>query len=221
MAKEKELYSIVIIGGMNPRIHHPSWYRFMDLISPEELEEAVVSPLTFIIPPMGQFQSSHLTVTCQEERWEIKTNDSEQVQRIIDLTSRLFDDLLPHTPVTAAGFNFHFRRETKREDVAEYLASLLVKTPLGLTSKNIASGEMTLRRNSKDNMSFVTIKSSPSASKWIHTHHNFEYKFIAPDTNPGYFKLGKIFAERFACDRSDAEEQTKRIIEAINDSIEV
>lgn len=213
MPEQKDTYNIVLLGGMNPRIHHPSWYRFVGLFDDEEVDQAVKAPNTFVVLPMAQIETPKFTIVCQDDKWEIKTLVPDQVQRLQDITSRLFDDILPHTPLMAAGFNFFLFRVTARE-VGSYLASSLANTPLGLKRDNLSSGEVTLRRVFDDHTSQVSIKPAPEDAKTVLVHHNFEYKFM----KEGPFKLGDVIARRYGVDRSEAEEQTELIVSSINRS---
>ncbi len=212
MAEEKDTYAIVVLGGMNPRIHHPSWYRFVGLFDKEEADLATTSPLTLIISPLAQIKTPTLTIRCQDMRWEISTSEQDQVQRIQGITSRLFDDILPHTPVSAAGFNFNYRRATKAPDVAGYLASVLINAPLGLRVDNAVSGELILRRSFDDHTSLVSVQPASDDRRTVLSSYNFEYQF----KHEGSFKLGDVIAQRYGIDRRESEEQTDLIVEAIN-----
>jgi hypothetical protein len=214
MSDQNDTYTIVLIGGMNPRIHHPSWYRLVNLFDEEEADQGTKAPGTFITPLVSQIQVPKLTIVCQDNRWEIRTSDPGQVQRIQDMTSRLFDEILPHTPVMAAGFNFNYRKATTAPDVGAYLASVLSNAPLGLKAANAMSGEFNLRRTIDDHTAFVNIQPALDDKQAILISHNFEYPF----KNEGFFKLGDVIAKRYGLDRSESEEQADLIVQAINRS---
>src|SRR5208282_3573092 len=158
MLEQMDTYAIVLIGGMNPRIHHPSWYRLVGLFDEEEAEAALKTAHTLITPPLSQIQTPKLTIVCQDDRWEIRTSDPDQVERIQEITYRLFDDILPHTPVQAAGLNFNFVKDTNSSDVAGYLASVLVNAPLGLTTANAVAAEFVLRRSFDDHTVLTAVR---------------------------------------------------------------
>lgn len=112
MADENELrveYSVVIVGRMNPAIHHPYWYKTHQLISDEELQEslsngqlqAVSNPAMSIL----QFATTSFRVLCQPDKWEIHAKNGDNLARILSLTKSVFDGLLPQTPTTAMGLN--------------------------------------------------------------------------------------------------------------------
>jgi|SRR5208282_2476880 len=214
MSDQTDTYAIVVVGGMNPLIHHPSWYRAVELLNDEEVEQATRTPFLIVTRPLSQFQTPKLTIACQDNRWEIRTSDPDQVQRIQDITSRVFDEILPHTPVMAAGFNFNYRRATTAKDVAGYLASVLINAYLGLKGDHATSGEVTLRRSFDEHTALANVQPAPDDKGAVLIAHNFEYQF----KHEGSFNLGDVIRQRYGLDRSESEEQTAVIVEAINRS---
>jgi hypothetical protein len=212
MAEQNDIYAIVLIGGMNPRIHHPSWYRLVNLFGDEEAEQGIRTPSTFITPLMSQIQTPKLTIACQDNRWEIRTSDPGQVQRIQDITSMLFDEILPHTPLMAAGFNFTYRKATAASDVGLYVATVLSRAPLGLKADHAMSGEVILRRSFNEHTALVNVQPVADEKQAALISHNFEYQF----KDEGFFKLGEIIARRYGADKSESEEQTALIVDAID-----
>ena len=75
MAEPAELYSIVIVGSMNPRIHHPAWYEAVKILS---AEEASAASLVACTPMASQFQLPGLNIICLQDRWEIQTQDPQE-----------------------------------------------------------------------------------------------------------------------------------------------
>ncbi len=213
MSGEKDLYFIVILGGMNPRIHHPYWYRSVGLLDTEETEQALKTPNTLITPPLAQIHTPNLTIVCQEDRWEIRTTELGQIQKLQEITSKLFDEILPHTPVLAAGFNFHLRRATESQDVGRILAATLYKAPLDLKPDHATGGEAVLRRTHDDHTASVNVQMAPNDKRYVYCLYNFEYRF---EGTSGHFSLGDVVTRRFAVDRGEAEEQTNLIVAAIN-----
>jgi hypothetical protein len=212
MAVENNTYAVVVLGGMNPRIHHPSWYRLVGLFDEKEAELATQSPMMVITPPMSVIKTPMLTISCQEMRWEITTSEPSEVERIQEITTRLFDEILVHTPVSTIGFNFNYRRATIAPDVAACLASVLARVPLGLKAEHATSGELTLRQTFDDHTALVNVQPASDDKQVILSFYNFEYYF----KHEGFFKMGDIIAKRYGIDKAEAEEQTKLIVAAIN-----
>ena len=212
MPVEKDTYAIVVLGGMNPRIHHPSWYRLVGLFDEKEAELATESPLMIITPPMSLIKTQTLTISCQEMRWDITTSEASDLTRMQKLTARLFDEILVHTPVSTIGFNFNYRRATIAPDVAGCLASALTHSPLGLNAGHATSGELILRRSFDDHTALVNVQPALDDKQAVLTLYNFEYQF----KHEGFFKLGDVIAKRYGIDKGESEEQSKLIVGAIN-----
>jgi hypothetical protein len=41
MLKDSDMYSVVILGSMNPRIHHPKWYQLAGIFTEADVESAI------------------------------------------------------------------------------------------------------------------------------------------------------------------------------------
>src|SRR5205814_909544 len=122
-----DVYNIVVVGAMNPRIHHPSWYELVGLLTPEQAKEALASSATFGLPGFAQLAapSLGLTISCNEKQWTVQTENREKISLLQSITFRVFDELLKHTPVSAYGFNIIYSRETRCPSVGKYLADLI------------------------------------------------------------------------------------------------
>lgn len=212
MPEQKNTYAIVLIGAMNPRIHHPAWYQTVGLLDKDEAEAAMKLPLTLTTPMLAQLQTPKLLINCQDNRWEIRTVELDQVQRIQDITCKVFDELLVHTPIAAAGFNFTTYNETACKDVGMYLSAAAVKSGIGLKGDNAVAAELTLRRRFDDHTSLVIVQPVADNPRAVLITQNFEY----PIQGEGFFKLADVFTRRYADDRSQADDQTALIVAAIN-----
>ena len=215
MSDDKELYSIVVIGAMNPRIHTPAWYSHFELISKEQFEATSLSPGTVMAPQIAQFQLDAMGVLCLPDRWEIKTTRKTETDRIVAVTQKIFDELLMHTPVFAVGFNFLYQKKTQARDVGRLLASRLALLPFGLERWSADSGELSLRRSSNNKSNGLAIGPSPEADAptYISIAFNCEYRFI----EPGQFKLEDEVFPKYASDLGDAEQQSLLIVQSINE----
>jgi hypothetical protein len=129
MAGPTDLFSIVVAGAMNPRIHHPAWYSEVKILTPEEARLATAGPLV-CTPVVSQFQFEGYAILCTGERWEIQTPDARKLDRMLDIAGRTFDTLI-HTPVSAFGLNFHFARPTGLQNVGKRLAEMINRLPFG------------------------------------------------------------------------------------------
>lgn len=218
MTAEKSLYTIVVIGAMNPRIHHPAWYRLVGLSSEEEEKNAENAQL-ICSTQVSQFRIGEVVVSCQQDRWEIRTENPQLTNRLQDITAKVFDELLQQTPVSQFGFNFNHQKHTKCPNVARLLSEIIIKMPFGLRNGNSVGIEMRIHRQLdidverfKGVRNQVVLNSLPDAPTDVFVANNYDY-LLPPQ---GYFKIGEYLSTRYSPDRLDAEEQTKNIVDSIN-----
>ena len=208
-----DVYNIVVVGAMNPRIHHPSWYELVNLLSPEQAKEALASSATFGLPGIAQLSapSLGLTISCNEQKWTVQTENRERTSLLQGITFRVFDELLKHTPVSAYGFNIIYRRETRCPSVGRFLADLIAGTQLGLTADE---ADITLRRSLDNYKGQVIIQRTPHDGGTISLSFNHEYSMLG--YQDGFFTLGDRIPAQFEAALTDAEQQTARIVGEIN-----
>jgi hypothetical protein len=219
MSTEKSIYSIVVLGTMNPRIHSPAWYRLVGLISEEEMQEANQNEL-LIFPMVAKWQLKDLTMLCQFERWELQTDDQSVLPRVQDVAAQVFDRFLEHAVVGALGFNFNFERDTHRANAGHRLVSLLAIKNIGLKQDGIVSGEMALRRhiNGRTVNVNVRVPDGHEAGSRVSVNSNYEYRFNSPTMQK--LSLAETITSRFQNDLADADDQTRQIIQSFADSSE-
>lgn len=211
MARGEDLYNIVVLGAMNPSIHHASWYRLVELCSPEEADAAAVRPNSFASRAVSQVDFGDYIVTCHEQRWEIATKNENRIDRILDLAGRIFDEVLLHTPVAAMGFNFIYFREEADAKLAVSLATR-IGSALDIDSDGASSGTLAIRRHSGGRLCQVTLE-IPEGSDTVQVRNNFEYRLDRPSFE--FFKLADTIAERHPKDRAEAIAQTDRVVHSL------
>jgi len=212
-----DVYNIVVVGAMNPRIHHPSWYEIVGLLTPEQAQEALTSPATFGLPRLTQLSvpSLRLTISCNEQQWTAQSEDRESIGLLQSITFRVFDELLKHTPVTAYGFNIFYQRETRCPSVGKFLADLIAESQLGFPADE---ADITLRRALGDYKCQVIIQKSPHDKGTVSLSFNQEYSMIGPPNQ--FFMMRERVPAQFDAALTDAEEQTARIVGEINTTAE-
>lgn len=208
-----DVYNIVVVGAMNPRIHHPSWYELVGLLTPEQAKEALANSATFGLPGIAQLSapSLGLTISCNEQKWTVQTDSRETTILLQSIAFRVFDELLKHTPVSAYGFNIIYRRETRCPSVGRFLADLIAGSRLGLPADE---ADITLRRSLDDYKGQVIIQRSPHGEGTVSLSFNHEYSMIG--SQEGFFVMGERVPAQFEAALTDAEEQTARIVGEIN-----
>ena len=212
-----DFYNIVVAGAMNPRIHHPSWYQLVKIITKEEAEEALASSGTFGIQGMTQLNipSSHLTIICNEQRWEVQTDSRANLERIQNISWEVFDKYLVHTPVNVFGLNFNFQRSTNCTDVPVFLANQVVAMGVGLDGDAVSDADITLRSKFDDHTSQVSVQKSPTSKQDISVSCHYEYP--VGTTGGGFFSLKEKIAERIGSALKDAEAKRDLVVQAINE----
>jgi hypothetical protein len=171
MAEPAELYSLVVVGNMNPRIHHPAWYAAVNILSPEE---AGAASLTACTPVFTHFQLPGLAVLCTDERWEIQSQDANKLQRMLDIAGRTFEALM-HTPISAFGLNFFFVRQTGLNDVGRRLAELINGLPLGRRPAESDRTQITTTTASPDRQIQETVSAAPEDASFVRVAYNVNH----------------------------------------------
>src|SRR5882724_4226406 len=88
--------SIVMRGSFNPGIFQPFWLAKQGLISEEAAGAATIE---VIHPEVSSFEiSPDFRLSVQHDVFQIGRTIAPLVP-ICDLTSRIFGDILPHTPI--------------------------------------------------------------------------------------------------------------------------
>jgi hypothetical protein len=210
--QESVLYSVVIIGGMNPLIHHPSWYEHLGILTREETEAALQDAQTLTSPPAAQIVLAGLRIACVQGRWDVSATTPEGRGRILDIAARTFDTL-EHTPVAAFGLNFNFKRRTHHPDSGSVLARLLEQLPIGLDSGRGKTGALTWKAaTGPTNETSIEISGVPGAPSLVSIANNFHHAIEAT----GRFALGPLLREAWSSDEPSARSSTERVVAALN-----
>jgi hypothetical protein len=216
MPETSDLCAIVVVGTMDPRIHHPSWYEIEKVLTAEEAKEALTSGELVCAPILARFRTARFTIVCQQDRWEIQTTAPEALERLLEIAVRLFDGVLPSTPVAAFGLNFVFHRETGVPDVGASLASAVASLPLGLTPAEKATAQLTRTTTFPERTIQESISVPPGAATMVLVAYNFHY----PISEKGKFDLGPRMRVRWQEDHQEALSRAERLASALGRSVE-
>lgn len=178
-------YNIVVLGAMNPLLHSPGWYRLVELISEDEMQEAVGAATTVCIPPVAQFECNQLKITCQPQRWEVHTTSFDRTDRIVEIAGRVFDDLLNQTPISSFGLNFIFSFDIGK-DAAKAVADRIKNSGLDFNWKNALAAELNIVIDQNDHREAVKITQDESV---VQFSNNFHYDIIPTSDSPKHFSL--------------------------------
>ena len=120
-------HSIVLVGHMNPSIHHPSWYEAIEAIKSADVEVATNQFPVVTTPQMSSFSTAGFNLKCLLDRWEISVSDPSRESQALDVASKAFS-VLGETPITRFGINYQGSRELEHS-TPESLAAALSSTP--------------------------------------------------------------------------------------------
>jgi hypothetical protein len=115
--------SIVMIGNFNPQIFHPFWFANYEIITEEAAENAVVP---FIHPEISTFRiDAEFNVQVERNRFSIDRGFAPLI-RVADVVTKVFGELLPHTPIGQVGINrmvhFNVKSVDERDRIGQILA---------------------------------------------------------------------------------------------------
>ncbi len=204
------LRSIVVVGALNPRIHHPSWYRYNKLISQKEERSALQSEQSVCTPVFSQFAVPDLAVVCDQSRWEIRTEDDgeETIARLPAIAAGVFG-LLAQTPVGAFGFNIQAHLPTNLGNVQEHLAQLVLGLGIGIESAGVSAAELKLKRALQDRVNNIQVQPSVRGKHLVFVAINSHREI---DAEAGeLFDLGRLIQEHFASDCAAALKEAEQI----------
>ena len=210
--REQDFCSIVVLGDMNPKIHHPTWYQLINLITEDDVQTAedVVST-----SPLSHFKTPAFTIICATNRWEIQTSKEESLDRVLRITIVVFD-LLGQTPVEVFGFNFNYQRPTRISDISSFLGMRVASLELGLPVNGESSARINYLKSSGDRRTGITLHASNLGAEFIYAGINFHYEVKKLVGNKKQFDLGTLIRSRFEADRSEAVERLSRILHSVD-----
>lgn len=137
----QEGFAVVLLGSMNPALHHPAWYESIGAISSDEEKDALSREFVFV-PQIAQFSTGGFELLCDPQRWQIVTTDASRIPRLVQLASVVFDEKLVETPLTAVGLNFLNHAKTSCPNVAGVFSEMLTRLPLGFRAQPGSSGKV-------------------------------------------------------------------------------
>ena len=209
----KELYSIVVVGKMNPAIHHPVWYQYLGLLDQRERDAAVGGPLV-VMQQVSQFKAPAFTILCTPDRWEIQAFYREFMDRILVIASKVFD-VLTHTPVSSYGFNFHVHKEVNVENPGRSLGNVVRRLPFGLNLSDNMEGELSAVAVSPYHRLTISVANSPLGQSLAWIRFNAHYD-VAVRAEPTHFDLASLLTEHFWPDFERAQRYNQSVADGFS-----
>jgi hypothetical protein len=179
--------SVVVVGHMNPAIHHPAWYLAGGSLKPEESEAIAVRGGVVIVPQFARFETERWRIECSPDRWQISTLSGTAAAEVIEIACSTFERLC-ETPISAFGLNYdHSGLLVPGTAPFERLMSTLTlesyavrQVAFGRAMDPISSSGVTLRRQLN---AILEVKAEAPAVLHSNVHHDIEL------AQSGYFDL--------------------------------
>jgi hypothetical protein len=215
-----ELYTIVVAGPMNPRLHYPLWYHAIGCLSEEEANAGRESGSFVMLPQAAQFDVADISISCTIERWEIRTTLSAHRDRILDIACRVFEKLY-ETPITVFGHNTVLHLDTKAKKVADVLVKMMTDTGLGFPAAGTAQDCKInfVDRKDKDSKNSTAIAVGQSALRdhAVFVSHNTQR---APTSDGTHFDLTPLLRSLRAEHDAGVAAFNETVVAGINRAVE-
>lgn len=209
--------SLVVAGAMNPRIHHPSWYRAIDAISKDAEQLALNDSETIVIETHAQFKTAEYRIGCELDKWILQSSELGAEKHFADLARIVFDDKLHETPVTAFGLNKTMHVETPCENVGERLSIGIANANLGVEDFGASAGTFEVQRVREDGCQIkLQVQPSTHDDRFVFGYLNYHYT-IPTQQEFIHFPLGDLVDKHLSEDMSEAEELISRLAAALGD----
>jgi hypothetical protein len=211
-AEVPDVWMIVVMGNFDPRTHHPRFYEAIEAISAEERDFAEklleAGPLAWVV------RSKLFNMVIQPNRWEIQTETKEQRQRIIEVTTKLFD-YLKTAQVPAIGINCMIHLDTKAKDVTEVIRRKVLSADLGISNLDGMEAQLAFRIHERSFTTTRAISPSIAGPSKLFVLQDHEIRPAVSNERPSV-NVGDILRESAIRVWSDADKFGSSIVEKIN-----
>jgi hypothetical protein len=209
----REVYSITVAGSMNPRIHHPQWYRVIGAISEEELQQSLKERMA-ISPIITQFsvESARFAVACQADRWDIQTDSRGGTNRILDIAVKVFQKL-PETPVQFYALTAARHLDTLLSNIKEELAKLMVGLGIGFPEGRSPGSTLELAVAADEYLSTLQVQPSMLSENAVFVSYadQFQKAGIGPLSS-----VGALIMARYGAYLNRADEVAETVVSKLN-----
>jgi hypothetical protein len=190
----RELHSIVVLGAMNPRLHHPQWYREIGAIDETELQSALSETMN-VTPTFTQFQFGNppIVISSQADFWQIQLTEEKLWPRMVEMASIVFAKL-DETPVSAFALNTQLHRDTSATDVKALIARVLVNLNFGLPTGKSEGADMTVNAIEDDYTVAMSVQASLLSERAVFVFYQSQYPTSAAARR--HFELGSLLKAR-------------------------
>lgn len=201
--------SVVVLGAMNPVIHHPAWYHLVSIITESELTESLENQV-IVTPELTEFKTKYFSLLCAKDRWQI-SSEVEDADHIISIAKTTFEKLY-HTPIGAYGINHDFHIETKKP-IGSTLMSIIRKTGLPFPPDEEGTAGITYIAEGSNCKFKAVISPSPRGQHFLYIMNNAHFD-ISQDQE-GQFDFGPLLDRAFQINEERSQLIRSRFFDAI------
>ena len=191
-------FSLTLFGAMNPAIHHPAWYGRVGLLNPDAEGYAQLDPGLICSGDFSSFRTATLTVGCHRDRWIIETGQPDRHIELLEITSRLFDDKLPQTPIQSYELALNYHISCGQRSIAKELVSIMPLASWGILPDEIDAGAF-LIQSTRDN-THVSLRIEPSqrGTSMLYLGFSFRHGIPVPVVQEGgRFSLQPLISQAY------------------------
>jgi len=215
MKKTDAYTSIVVLGAMNPPIHHPAWYASAGIFSEEEAAEALKRQV-MCQQTVAECSTEQFRIICIPDRWQIETTSEASVARITEIADKTFTKL-NETPVSAYGFNHNYDLPTELENVGHFIATCVISAGVGPAELKADSATVTVKQLGHECDFNIVVSPSKISNRHVQIKHNAHY--ITPATEDGYFDLGSFIRKGIENAAAHARQQRDHYLKVFDNQI--
>jgi hypothetical protein len=204
---------IHLIGAMNPSLHQPSWYRLQELITVDEEKYAYEIGKAMLLPPpqpYSCFDVGTFKTECAFGGWTISTRSSDHFSRIRSVAERLFDDILPHTPVAEFWLEFGYSYRTADDKISASLELLASAIPLDFRLRSPSLDSLVMKET-RDRITIYVMLDFAKDKLSFNVNTKIKSEGQGEGPRVRYWTLKEHFEQWFEEYRREAEERAASI----------
>jgi hypothetical protein len=202
--------TVVVLGAMNPAIHHPAWYHIMAIITEPEYKKSLSGQI-IANPTAAQFVSEGFSILCLPDRWQV-LSEATDATRIVEIAKVTFKTL-DHTPVSAYGINHHFHVETTKQ-IPSTLMTIVRQTGLPFPPDEVGTAAITYIAESKGCTFTTVISASSKGPNFLHVQNNAHFSLPSEETIKK-FDLGPLLEKAFEENEARAQLMLSNLVSVI------
>ncbi|MCG8425060.1 MAG: hypothetical protein MJE77_44835 [Proteobacteria bacterium] len=207
-------FSVVLLGAMNPALHHPTWYKAVGVLDDAQEREALAAEFVFL-PQLAQFHTADLQFFCDPQRWQLATANIGNVDKVVSITEVSFDEKLTETPLRAYGLNFNFHEETKCSSVGVALSKMVASLPLGFSPTAETSAQLAFTEPVDGGRLRCNVEPSVHGPNFVFVGFNAHYE-LGTAAEPQQISMKALLQKRLGDIQDKIDYQVKATIEGLN-----